>query len=193
MTLLLPDTIMNTRKQQHTDLQHCKQTYFCPEMKHTIHYNFRNWHITYNISRDITLSVTTSQLVYNLAVLQRPLRWSIALGANDANKGCSLCIDSDRNIRSWWRHQMETFSALSALCAGNSPVTGEFPSQRAVTRSFGVFFDLRLNKRLSKQSKRWLFETPSYSFWLYCNAQMAGVVMMSNIYLCIEWYITCHW
>ena len=44
---------------------------------------------------------------------------------------------------------METFSALLALCAGNSPVTGEFPSQRPVMRSFDVFFDLRLNKRLS--------------------------------------------
>ena len=48
---------------------------------------------------------------------------------------------------------MEEFSALLALCAGNSPVTVEFPSQRLVTRSFDVFFDLRLNKRLSKQSK----------------------------------------
>ena len=44
----------------------------------------------------------------------------------------------------WWRHQMETFSALQALCAGNSPVTSEFPAQRPVTRSFNVFFDLRL-------------------------------------------------
>ena len=50
----------------------------------------------------------------------------------------------------WWRHQMEIFSALLDLCAGNSPVNGEFPSQRPVTRSFDVFFDLRLNKRLSK-------------------------------------------
>ena len=41
-------------------------------------------------------------------------------------------------------HQMETFSALLALCAGNSPVNGEFPVQRPVTRSFGIFFDLRL-------------------------------------------------
>ena len=38
----------------------------------------------------------------------------------------------------WWRHQMETFSALQAICAGNSPVTGEFPAQRLVTRSFDV-------------------------------------------------------
>ena len=52
----------------------------------------------------------------------------------------------------WWRHQMETFSALLAICVGNSPVTGEFPSQRPVTRSFDVFFDLRLNEWLSKQS-----------------------------------------
>ena len=44
----------------------------------------------------------------------------------------------------WWRHQMETFSALLALCAGNSPVTGEFPAQRPVTQSFDVFFDLCL-------------------------------------------------
>ena len=45
---------------------------------------------------------------------------------------------------SWWRHQMETFAALLALREGNSPVNAEFPSQRPVTRSFDVFFDLRL-------------------------------------------------
>ena len=50
---------------------------------------------------------------------------------------------------------METFSALLAICAGNSPVTGEFPAQRSVTRCFGVFSDLRLNKRLSKKSWDW--------------------------------------
>ena len=47
---------------------------------------------------------------------------------------------------------MTTFSALLAICAVNSPVTGEFPAQRPVTRTFDVFLDLRLNKRLSKQS-----------------------------------------
>ena len=46
---------------------------------------------------------------------------------------------------------METFSALLAFCAGNSPVPGEFPTQRPVTQSFDVFFDLRLNKLLSKK------------------------------------------
>ena len=63
----------------------------------------------------------------------------------------------------WWRHQMEEFSASLALCAGNSPVTDEFSSQRPVTRSFDVFFDLPLNKRLSKHSWGWWFEAPSRS------------------------------
>ena len=60
---------------------------------------------------------------------------------------------------------METFSALLAICAGNSPVPGEFRAQRPVTRSFDVFFDLRLNKRLSKQSWGWWFETLSRPLW----------------------------
>ena len=57
----------------------------------------------------------------------------------------------------------------SSVATGNSPVTGEFPSHRPVTRSFHVFFDLRLNKRLSKQSRRWCFETPLHSLWRHCN------------------------
>ena len=48
---------------------------------------------------------------------------------------------------------METFSALLAICAGNSPASGEFPAQRPVTRSFDVFYDLRRNKRLSNNRK----------------------------------------
>ena len=65
----------------------------------------------------------------------------------------------------WWCHQMVTSSALLVLCVGNSPVTGEFPSQRPVTRSFDVFLDLCLNKRLNKQSWGWWFETSSCSLW----------------------------
>ena len=64
---------------------------------------------------------------------------------------------------------METFSALLALCAGISPVPGEFPTQRPVTRSFDVFSDLRPNKRLSKQSWDWWFETQSCPLWCHCN------------------------
>ena len=59
----------------------------------------------------------------------------------------------------WWCHQTGTFSALLAICVGNSPVPGEFPTQRPVTRSFDIFIDLHPNKRLSKQWWGWWFET----------------------------------
>ena len=77
-----------------------------------------------------------------------------------------------RSVESWWRHQMGTFSASLALCDGNTPVTGEFPSQRSVTRSFDVFFELRLNRRLSKPSRRQWFQTPSRSLWSTCDVWM---------------------
>ena len=64
---------------------------------------------------------------------------------------------------------METISALLAICVGKSPVAGDFPAQRPVTRSFDVFFDLRLNKRLSKQSWGWWSETQSRPLWRHCN------------------------
>ena len=69
---------------------------------------------------------------------------------------------------------METFSALLTICAGNSPVTSDFPIQRPVTRSFDVFFDPRPNIQLSKQWWGWWFETPSCPLWRHCNAQMSG-------------------
>ena len=72
------------------------------------------------------------------------------------------------HILTWWCHQMETFSALLALCVGNSLVTGEFSLQRPVTGSFDVFFDLHPNKQLSKQSWDWCCGTPSSSL-CHCN------------------------
>ena len=92
------------------------------------------------------------------------------------------CIRGGGPIESWWRHQMEAFSALLAICAGNSSVTGEFPSQRPVTRSFDVFFDLRLNKQLSKQSWGWWFETPSRSLWRHCNGDIRSVFLLQSEY-----------
>ena len=60
------------------------------------------------------------------------------------------------------------FRVTGHLC-GDSPVPGEFPTQRPVTRSFDVFFDQRLNKRLSKQPWGWWFETPAWSLWRHHN------------------------
>ena len=62
-----------------------------------------------------------------------------------------------------------------ALCDGNPPVTGGFPSQRPVTRSFGVFFDLRLNKRLSKQ---WGRHRAHYDVILMCCAKQFHLIMV---------------
>ena len=50
----------------------------------------------------------------------------------------------------WWHHDMETLSLLLALCEGNPPVTGGFPSQRASNMSFDVFFDVTQNELLNK-------------------------------------------
>ena len=65
---------------------------------------------------------------------------------------------------------MERASALLALCACGE-LTGhrQIPAQRPVTRIFDIFFDLRLNKRLSKQSWSWWFETPWCTLWRHCN------------------------
>ena len=72
-------------------------------------------------------------------------------------------------------------SALLTLCEGKSPVTGEFPSQRSVTRIFDVFFDLRLNKRLNKESRRRWFEMSSRSLWRHCYWYHSLVQSPTNI------------
>ena len=76
-----------------------------------------------------------------------------------------------------WKH----FPRYWPFVRGNSPVTGEFPSQRPVTLSFDVFFDLRLNKRLSKQWWGWWFETPSHPLWHRCNGEGRRQVDVSRI------------
>ena len=82
----------------------------------------------------------------------------------------------------WWRHRVVTFSVLLALCAGNSPVNGEFPLQRPVTRSFDIFFDLRLNKRLSKRSWGWWFEMPSCLLWCHCNVMWKFMLLAATLW-----------
>ena len=77
---------------------------------------------------------------------------------------------------------METFSASLALCAGIAPVTCEFPSQRPVMGGLDVLLDLCLNKRLSKQSWGWWFETTSHQLWRHCkkNAQIVESYILKD-------------
>ena len=77
---------------------------------------------------------------------------------------CYIIIYQHDDVIKW-----KLFSALLATCAGNSPIPGEFPTQRPVTRSFDVYFDLRPNKRLSKQMLGWWFETLSRPLWRHRN------------------------
>ena len=83
---------------------------------------------------------------------------------------------------------METFSALLAICAGYSPATGDFPKQKPGTRSFDVFFDLRLNKWLSEQSWGWGFETLSRSLWRHCNEKRTNSGSITPTTAWLSWW-----
>ena len=83
---------------------------------------------------------------------------------------------------SWWPHPMETFSAIRAICVGNSPVTDEFPAQRPVMRSFDVFFHLRLNKPLSEQWWGWWVETLSRPSWRHCYVFLDYIMILEITY-----------
>ena len=91
-----------------------------------------------------------------------------------------------------WHHQMETFSALLAICEWNSLVTSEFPAQRPVTRSFDVFFDLHLNKRLSKQWWGWWFEMPSHPLWCQWNVPVTHHILIWQVSTQCSCGGTCH-
>ena len=85
---------------------------------------------------------------------------------------CVMMTSSNGNI----------FRVTGPLC-GEFTGPGEFPTQRPVSRSFDVFFDLRLNKRLSKQPWGWWFETPSCHYdvivmWWNCNV---GVTVSAGV------------
>ena len=91
---------------------------------------------------------------------------------------------------------METFSMLLALCEGNPPVTCGFPSQRPVMWSFDVFFDLCLNKRLSKQSRCRRFEMPSRSLWCHCNDMDLDMIWLHDtgaFLICTRPTYDCYW
>ena len=107
-------------------------------------------------------------------IVEQTFSWNIGCRDGETNIWTLTATVSQPQIEcvliTWWRHQLETFSALLAICAGISPVTTEFRSQRSVTRSFDGFFYLCLNKRLSRESWGWWYETPSESLWRHCDS-----------------------
>ena len=91
-------------------------------------------------------------------------------------------LDTDNKLH----HQMETLPALLALCEGNSLVAGKrSTSQWLVTRDFDVFFNLRLNKGLSKLSLGRWFETPSCPLWRHYSV-ISSAICRSGEYEDIE-------
>ena len=85
------------------------------------------------------LSIMLPQYIHS-AILYRPVKLYSTSHELYITVWCFMMTSSNGNI-----------FRVTGFCAGNSPVPGEFPALRPVTRSFDVFFDLRLNKRLSKQ------------------------------------------
>ena len=163
-----------------------------------IYYELVNWRISYRViwvnqSQNPT---TTSQgttipfafvIVYNacltFAYIDRHWKPQIAimppLSSLLALKVVFMTTSDASGEDKWarWCHQMETFSRYWPFVR----VTGEFPSQRHVTRSFEVFFALRLNKRLSKQPRRQWFQTPSRSLWRHCNGRHPGISIYTRV------------
>ena len=104
-------------------------------------------HIYYDVYKNKQqISKTISRCVYTWLCVSEPglRKQSHPHNANlvqivTAEPNGGRNVYSGKNGMTWWRHQMETFSELLALCAGKSSVTGEFSSQRPVTRSFDIF------------------------------------------------------
>ena len=156
-----------------------------PNTWHSRHIGYRETFVNWTHHQRITLGVVVLCVVW---CYTRPRCIGKTVSVTPKARWC-VCVLAGKR---WWRHQMEPFSALPAICAGYSPVTDEFPTQRPVTRGFDVSFDLRLNKYLSKQWWGWWFETPSCPLWRHSNEtkyhpnEAAG-----SIYHCIRslWYI----
>ena len=127
------------------------------------------------------------------------LVWEAAFLVREASFGVKST--TGKTWRAWkrkptrWRHQMETFSALLAFCAGNSPMNSPHKGQ---WRGALIFFYLRLNKRLSKQSWRRSFETPSCALWRQyneinaawwrCDIEAISILLLILFFRGIHWW-----
>ena len=109
---------------------------------------------------------------YNYSYYSGLLHWSGGIGQFATE--VTLKYRLNHPVAKEKHHNMMTSSNGSifrviGFCEENPSVTGGFPFQRPGTRSFDVFFHLRPKKRLTKQLRRWRFETPSRILWRHCN------------------------
>ena len=119
----------------------------------------RRWHFQLHFHELLFFNFYSLKLVSQGSIDNKSALFQVVACCRTGDK--PLPESMQRLVVSWWCYKMETFAVLLALCAGNSLVIGD-----AV---LWCFFYLRLNKRLSKQSRRQWFETPSRSLWRRCN------------------------
>ena len=86
------------------------------------------------------------------------------------------CISHDDAIK--WKHFPRCWPFLRGILG-----------QKPVTRSFDVFFDLRLNKQFSKQSWGWWFETPSRTLWPCGNGTLLQSLHQAYMHLFHKWHV----
>ena len=114
----------------------------CKAWNYPVYY--RSWEYKFDVKEShvamVNIGCSSRGLVIKLQACQGWWCWVRLVYVSSSVLGGHLSSDSKAYIWSWWRHQMGTFSALLVICAGNSPVTGEFPAQRPGTQSFDVFF-----------------------------------------------------
>ena len=96
-----------------------------------------------------------------------PVNINLALMYVCRNNRWKMCIMAVPTLNMMTSSNGNIFRVTGPLC-GEFTGPGEFPAKRPVTRSFDIFFDLRLNKWLSKQSWGWWFETLSRPLWRHC-------------------------
>ena len=94
---------------------------------------------------------------------------------NIRNMSVHECVVFKRSgeVISWWRHQMEKFSALLALCAGNSPVPVTSPHKGQWRGALMISLICAWITVEYTQSLGWWFETPYWPLWRYCNVKMS--------------------
>ena len=132
----------------------------------------------------------------------RKIYWLVFIVYWMLEKGAP-CFVSDLNLKSFKFKSTMMTSSNGNIFRVTGHLSGEFPPQRPVTRSFDVFFDLRLNKRLSKQSWGWWFETLWRSLWRlrndsygYCNIHQVHTLgtthgMVFDAYTRHKWSAIC--